>query len=523
MKQLRSAMALLLVLSMLPMPVSATEAAAEDPGYPAVIQALEIEGENLPMEETDAKIPDGMSQILSEESEKLIMPVNVEENAGHAQVLQTLQSADENLTMETRKENRPDDFNLTLPTEEELLIMPADVGDNEYYEAESNNSEGSANRIYNDYTVSGYLSGYDLDFFKFTLTSTTQVNIIAVASYSSFAMLVYDSNENAIGVDSTGSYSDGYYAYNLSGELSSGTYYICLIDTAARSRMNVYTFYLEYETRELDAPAIRASVDAASGKPKLTWKAVDDANSYWIYRSSTQGGTYSVLDFTYSTSYIDSEAIAGSKYYYKVDATNSSGVSDYSNIVSYTCDLPRPTGVKVTNDTATGKNKISWNAVEGAAKYQVWHSTTGKTGSFKLLMTTKNLSHTHKASVAGKMHYYKVKAIHSNTDANSALTGASSRVCDLAKPTGVKISAGTNGKNKITWNAVEGAAKYQVWFSKSGKAGSFSLLVTKNASALTHTHKAGVAGQKYFYKIKAVHTNTNANSAYSAVVNRISK
>ncbi len=276
------------------------------------------------------------------------------------------------------------------------------------------------------------------------------------------------------------------------------------------------------EAQPVEAPVIKVTNVLASGKPKLTWTAVDGAAKYQVYRASTAAGPYTRMTTTTATSYTNTGAAAGKLYYFYVIAVDANEIqSEQSNVISRTCDLPRPTGVKVTNDAATGKNKISWNAVEGAVKYQVWHSTTGKAGSFKLLMTTKNLSHIHKASVAGKMHYYKVKAIHSNADANSALTGWFNRTCDLPIPTGVKVTTAATGKNKITWNAVPGAAKYQVWSSKTGKVNTFTcLMTTKN---LTHTHKGGVAGQTYYYKVKAIHTNTNANSAYSAVVSRTSK
>ena len=41
----------------------------------------------------------------------------------------------------------------------------AAVGNNEFYEIESNNAMQTADRIYRDYTVSGELSGIDLDFY----------------------------------------------------------------------------------------------------------------------------------------------------------------------------------------------------------------------------------------------------------------------------------------------------------------------------------------------------------------------
>ncbi len=266
-------------------------------------------------------------------------------------------------------------------------------------------------------------------------------------------------------------------------------------------------------------PVLKAVTNRASdGKPTLTWDSMDNAESYQIWRSKTgKAGSFGLINTVTTLTATNYSAIAGTKYYYKIRSVYNDGTkSNYSNVISVTCDLPRPTGLKVTNNAATGKNVLSWNAVAGAAKYQVYYSTTGKTGSYQFLVTTKNLTHTHAKAAAGTKYYYKVKAIHTNTAANSAFSVSYQRTCDLPRPTGIKVTNNADtGKNVISWNKVHSASKYQVWYSKTGKTGSFSLLMTtKN---LTHTHKNGTVGTKYYYKVKAIHSNVNANSAFSII------
>ncbi len=272
---------------------------------------------------------------------------------------------------------------------------------------------------------------------------------------------------------------------------------------------------------KLSQPQVKLTSNAATGKPKISWEPILGAKEYRVYWATTAVGTYSLLTTTSNTTVTHTAATVGTRYYYVVKAIfeNETGNSDNSEVKSIVCDLPRPTGLKVVNDAATGKNTLTWNKVTGAEKYQIWYSTTGKTGSYNLLYTTKNLTHTHKNAQAGTLYYYKVKAVHSNTAANSAFSASYQRTCDLAKPTGLKVTNdAATGKNVITWSAVPGADKYQVWSSETGKDGSFKFLVTtKN---LTHTHKGGEAGQKYYYKVKAIHTNTNANSALSGSYQR---
>ncbi len=275
--------------------------------------------------------------------------------------------------------------------------------------------------------------------------------------------------------------------------------------------------------RTLPKAVVTLSCNVTSGKPVLKWKAVPGATGYAVLYSTQETGYYTWLKDTTGLTYTHTDAVPGTRYYYMVLAFNDTNPNAYSETVpkSIVCDLARPTGLKVTNDAATGKNKVSWNKVTGASKYQVWYSTTGKDGSFKLLYTTKALTFTHQKSEPGKMYYYKVKAIHTNTAANSALTGSYKRTADLARPVVTAGNNATTGKVRLTWKAVTGARKYQVWFSETGKTGSFKLVWTcKNLYFNHNASKVGVTG---YYKVMAIHTNTAANSAYSTVVSRAAK
>ena len=59
-----------------------------------------------------------------------------------------------------------------------------DVGDNSYRESEPNNDHPSAGVIYNDYTVSGTVSGYDIDCFGFITETSATIRFLIVGSNS---------------------------------------------------------------------------------------------------------------------------------------------------------------------------------------------------------------------------------------------------------------------------------------------------------------------------------------------------
>ena len=70
-------------------------------------------------------------------------------------------------------------------------------------------------------------------------------------------------------------------------------------------------------------PVVKTDYWASTGKPYIKWDAVDGAGKYYIYRSGSKDGTYTLLGTTTATNYTDSKANAGYTYYYKVQAISS--------------------------------------------------------------------------------------------------------------------------------------------------------------------------------------------------------
>ena len=169
------------------------------------------------------------------------------------------------------------------------------------------------------------------------------------------------------------------------------------------------------------APSV--SINRSNGKPKLSWKAVSGATKYWIYRS-TDGKEFKYFDSTTKTSYTNSGAASGTKYYYRVKAVavvNGKNVaSANSSTKSLLTSLAKPS-VSIT--TSNGKPKLTWKAVTGADKYYVYRSTDGK--NFSYWDSTTKTSYVNSGAKKNTKYYYKVKAVcASNSNANSAQSSA---------------------------------------------------------------------------------------------------
>ncbi|MBR5252101.1 MAG: hypothetical protein IKV52_04700, partial [Oscillospiraceae bacterium] len=168
-----------------------------------------------------------------------------------------------------------------------------------------------------------------------------------------------------------------------------------------------------------------------------------------------------------------------------------------------------------SNLATSGKISLEWNDVSGAEKYQIYRSNS-KDGTFKLLKTTTSTSFSNTSVNAGETWYYYVVAVDASGN-KSNRSNISSRTCDLPKPTITLSGIASSGKIKISWNAVEGAKEYGVYRATS-QNGTYKLLKTTTDTQLTNTSTA--AGTTYYYKVMAIHANSAANSAYSAVKSR---
>ena len=266
----------------------------------------------------------------------------------------------------------------------------------------------------------------------------------------------------------------------------------------------------------LVSPTVKPSYVGASGKPYIYWSAVDGANRYYVYRSTTKDGTYEYIGYTTKTNYTDSKAVAGTTYYYKVkgiSSVKSTANSALSASVTITCRCARPV-VKPSYVGASGKPYIYWSAVDGAGKYYVYRSTS-KNGTYEYIGYTAKTNYTDSKAVAGTTYYYKVKAISKvRSTANSSLSAAVAVTCRCARPS-VKITT-SNGSPRLTWNAVAGASQYEVYRATS-KNGSYTKMFT--TSNLSYTNTSAKAGTTYYYKVKAVSkVKSTANSAFSTVV-----
>ena len=274
--------------------------------------------------------------------------------------------------------------------------------------------------------------------------------------------------------------------------------------------------YRAASTGTLSAPTVTGGNDA-QGRPTLKWKAVTGAAKYEVYRARSKDGDYIKYSTVTGTSYTNISYIEdGNTYYYKVRALKSDGTAGaWSSIVSvtYKQTLPAPT-VTGGND-AQGRPTLKWNAVTGAAKYEVYRARS-LNGDYIKYSTVTGTSYTNTSYIEnGNTYYYKVRALGSDGTAGAWSSIVSVTYKQTLPAPAVTGGNDSQGRPTLTWNAVTGAAKYEVYRARS-KDGDYIKYSTVTGTSYTNTSYIE-SGSTYYYKVRALDANGTAG-AWSSIV-----
>ena len=270
----------------------------------------------------------------------------------------------------------------------------------------------------------------------------------------------------------------------------------------------------------LSAPAVTGGNDS-QGRPTLKWKAVTGAAKYEVYRARSKDGDYIKYSTVTGTSYTNTSYIEdGNTYYYKVRALDANGTAGaWSSVVSvtYKQTLSAPT-VTGGND-AQGRPTLTWNAVSGAAKYEVYRARS-KNGDYIKYSTVTGTSYTNTGYIEnGNTYYYKVRALDANGTAGawSSIVSVTYRAASTGTLSAPTVTGGNDaqGRPTLKWNAVTGAAKYEVYRARS-KDGDYIKYSTVTGTSYTNISYIE-NGNTYYYKVRALDANGTAG-AWSSVV-----
>jgi len=193
----------------------------------------------------------------------------------------------------------------------------------------------------------------------------------------------------------------------------------------------------------LTAPTVTGGNDS-QGRPTLKWDKVAGAAKYEVYRARSMNGDYIKYSTQTSTGYTNSAYLtSGSTYYYKVRALDANGTAGpWSDVVAVTCRLGLTAPTVTGGNDAQGRPTLTWKAVTGAAKYEVYRARS-KDGDYIKYSTVTGTSYTNTSYIeSGNTYYYKVRALDANGTA-----GAWSSIVSVTyrKPAAATVASGKCG------------------------------------------------------------------------------
>lgn len=166
---------------------------------------------------------------------------------------------------------------------------------------------------------------------------------------------------------------------------------------------------------------------------KVSWARVPDAVNYRVYRSTTSGSGFvlvqTVADPT--VTWTNTGLTTGVSYYFVIQSVNASGVPSVNSTEASVTLSASPTGLAAVNSGT--KINLSWNSVGGATSYNLYRSDNSG-GPYGFITNTAGLTYQDTQGIPGKTYYYIV-----NAQFASGLTSINSNEVNLTKSGGLKF------------------------------------------------------------------------------------
>lgn len=276
-------------------------------------------------------------------------------------------------------------------------------------------------------------------------------------------------------------------------------------------------------------PTLKTAESVDFNAIKVTWKKVDGASGYYVYRKADGEKHFKQIaevngNKTFTST--DLSATTGVKYQYTVRAYRNRNGKPYAGLydskgVTATACTKAPT-IKSGVSTVSDKLKLTWSKVNGATGYNVYRKLENDK-NYKLIKTINgngNVEFTDSGLKCGVKYYYRVNGFRTVDSKNYEGLGSKDYL-GLTTPAQPALkSAKSLGYNTISieWTKVEGATGYDIYRKTTG---TYSKIGTVDKqSTVTFKDEKAVTGVRYQYTVRAFY-NKNGIKKVSTYENYI--
>jgi len=275
-------------------------------------------------------------------------------------------------------------------------------------------------------------------------------------------------------------------------------------------------------------PTIKAFVDGDN--IATTYGKVDGADNYTVYYSTTSpaypsGNTEVRTNLRYTVF----APAGGERYYFQVVANAPGGNSEVSAEVSAMIKVTEPPtspvdnmSTSVTAEAAAYTNTVSWDVLEGAEGYTLYHSTNNPAfpSGAPVYVDNSTTSFVHTGLDADTTYYYQVLATHTLGDSNVSNVASAAPYADLTGTSITTLNAEAVGNDiVVNWNAVADAESYRLYYSTVAPAypGGAAVEIYNNTFTLFKPEVETV----YYFQVRAIAKggNSNISNMDNAIIN----
>lgn len=262
-------------------------------------------------------------------------------------------------------------------------------------------------------------------------------------------------------------------------------------------------------------PALKSAKSLGYNTISIEWTKVEGATGYDIYRKTT--GTYSkigTVDKQSTVTFKDEKAVTGVRYQYTVRAFyNKDGIKKVSTYENYIHGTAYPSNPNLTSVKSVEYNAIElkWDKVDGANGYKIYRKLPSDK-NYKELITLYEQTdkYTDQTVTCGTTYQYIIRSFRYE-NGKTYTSGNSSAVSCKAVPPVVKVKVASTGYNSlnVSWEKVNGATGYRIYFKKDNAKNWTTLATFENGSLTSCEHRKLTTGVNYTYTVRAYYKDGN--------------